>query len=297
MKRSNRLILLIGFLLAAIAFVGVVLLLGNQGGGGGDGIGPDVNKSTMVVAAADIPLGTTLTEALVAEQEVKTAEKPAGAFTLKSEVVGRTVTTQLIKGQLIDANAFATSTVNPDVARLLDPGKRAIAVSVDQVSGVGSLVKPGDRVDVVLALAQDQETKIPIVTEGAPTREGQPLVTVRNFNAVDALLNNTTVKVLVENLRVVGTLLPPPETAPEGEEAPSGPTYSGAAGTQLVLLEVTPQQAELIRFTQLDGNLSLVLRAPGDAEAAPVTTTGITLRELVDRFGVLPPKIILTEQP
>ena len=60
---------------------------------------------------------------------------------------------------------------------------------------------------------------------------------------------------------------------------------------------MTPQQAELIRFTQLDGNLSLVLRAPGDAEAAPVTTTGITLRELVDRFGVLPPRIILTEQP
>ena len=128
MKRSNRLILLIGFLLAAIAFVGVVLLLGNQGGGGGDGIGPDVNKSTMVVAAADVPLGTTLTEDLVAEQEVKTTEKPAGAFTLKSEVVGRTVTTQLTKGQLIDANAFAVSTVNPDVARLLDPGKRAIAV-------------------------------------------------------------------------------------------------------------------------------------------------------------------------
>ena len=32
---------------------------------------------------------------------------------------------------------------------------------------------------------------------------------------------------------------------------------------------------------------------PGVYEA-PV---GITLRELVDRFGVLPPKIILTEQP
>ena len=62
MKRSNRLILLIGFFLAAVAFVAVVMLLGN-GGGGGDGVGDrvDVNKSTIVVASADIELGTTLT--------------------------------------------------------------------------------------------------------------------------------------------------------------------------------------------------------------------------------------------
>lgn len=297
MKRSNRLILLIGFLLAAVAFVGVVLLLGQQGGAPTPGQ-PDASKTTIVVASVDIPLGETLTEDLVETREVRTTEKPAGAYTLESEVVGRAITTQLTKGQLIDANAFAISTVNPDVARLLDPGKRAIAVQVDQVTGVGTLIKPGDRVDVVLAFSQDQESKNPIVSEGAPTREGQPLVTIRNFQTVDGLLNNTTIKVLVENLRVVGTLLPPVE-APQGgqgnQPASNAPSLNGQ--NQLVLLEVTPQQAELIRFTQLDGNLSLVLRAPGDAEAQPVTTTGITVRELVDRYGVLPPKIILTEQP
>ena len=229
-------------------------------------------------------------------QEVKTTEKPDGSYTLESEVVGRTVTTQLVKGQLLDANAFSSSTVNPDVARLLDPGKRAIAVPVDQVSGVGTLLKPGDRVDVVLAFTEEQTAKNPITIEKAPTKEGQPLVTVRNYETIDALLSNTTVKVLVENLRIIGTLLPPPSGEPD-PNAPTGPTYGGGAGTQLVLLEVNPQQAELIRFTQLDGNLSLVLRAPGDAEAEPVKTTGITVRELVDRYGVLPPKIILTEQP
>jgi len=299
LKRSNRLILLIGFLLAAVAFVGVVLLLGNGGGGGGGTDVPDATKSTIVVTSADVPLGTTITADLVTTQEVRVTEKPVGAYTLTSEVIGRTVTTQLTKGQLIDANAFATSTVNPDVARLLDPGKRAISVLVDQVSGVGTLIKPGDRVDVVLALTEEQTNKNPITVEGAPTREGTPPVTVRNFATVDGLLNNTTVKVLVENIRVVGTLLPPP---PAQEGGNQGATTGNAAPSlngqsQITLLEVTPQQAELIRFTQLDGNLSLVLRAPGDAEAAPVKTTGITVRELVDKYGVLPPKIILTEQP
>ena len=298
MKRSNRLILLIGFLLAAIAFVGVIYVLGNGSGGGGTTNQPDANKTTIVVASVDIPLGTTITEDLVETQEVRTTEKPVGAFTLESEVIGRTITTQLTKGQLLDANSFAISTVNPDVARLLDPGKRAIAVQVDQVSGVGTLIKPGDRVDVVLALTEDQVNKNPITVEGAPTREGQPLVTVRNFKTVDALLNNTTVKVLVENLRVVGTLLPPPtgtQGTTDNTQGAAAPSLNGQS--QIALLEVTPQQAELIRFTQLDGNLSLVLRAPGDAKAPVVKTTGITVRELVDQYGVLPPKIILTEQP
>ncbi len=298
MKRSNRLILLIGFLLAAIAFVGVIYVLGNGSGGGGTTNQPDANKTTIVVASVDIPLGTTITEDLVETQEVRTTEKPVGAFTLESEVIGRTITTQLTKGQLLDANSFAISTVNPDVARLLDPGKRAIAVQVDQVSGVGTLIKPGDRVDVVLALTEDQTNKNPITVEGAPTREGQPLVTVRNFKTVDALLNNTTVKVLVENLRVVGTLLPPPtgtQGTTDGTQGAAAPSLNGQS--QIALLEVTPQQAELIRFTQLDGNLSLVLRAPGDAKAPVVKTTGITVRELVDQYGVLPPKLILTEQP
>jgi pilus assembly protein CpaB len=299
LKRSNRLILLIGILLAAIAFVGVVLLLGNNGGGGGGGgTGVDTSKTTIVVAATDVALGTTLTADMVETQEVKTTDKPAGAFTLVPEVVNHTVTTSLAKGQLIDATAFATSTVNPDVARLLDPGKGAIAVQVDQVAGVGTLIKPGDRVDVVLAMTEDQAAKNPIVVEKAPTKEGQPLTTVHNFATVDDILNNTTVKVLVENLRVVGTLLPPPttdNTQNNQNTNSASPSLNGQA--QLVLLEVTPQQAELIRFTQLDGNLSLVLRSPGDKDAPPVKTTGITLRQLVDQYGVLPPKIILTEQP
>ena len=297
MKRSNRLIMLIGFLLAAVAFVGVVLLLGN-GGSGTNEPGIDATKTTYIVAAKDIPLGTIVTADMIESKDIKVTEKPADAYTLPADAIGLTATTDVLAGQKVGPQTFSTTTVNPDIGRLLDPGKRAIAVPVDQVTGVGTLIKPGDRVDVVLAFLEDQTAKNPITVENAPTREGQPLTTVRNFATVDALLSNTTVKVLVENLRVVGSLLPPPSGETTADpNAPTGPTYGGEAGTQLVLLEVTPQQAELIRFTQLDGNLSLVLRAPGDAEAAPVKTTGITVRELVDKYGVLPPKIILTEQP
>jgi Flp pilus assembly protein CpaB len=62
-------------------------------------------------------------------------------------------------------------------------------------------------------------------------------------------------------------------------------------------LGVTPQQAEVIRFAQMDGNVSLVLRAPTDANAAAVDTTGITLKQLVDQYGVLPPAPVTPTNP
>ena len=283
MKRSNRLILLIGFFLAAVAFVGIVLLLGSGGGGGG-GTEPDATKSTIVVTTADVPLGTTLTTDLVTTQEVRIAEKPVGAFTLTSEVVGRTVTTQLTKGQLVNANAFSTTTVNPDIARLLDPGRRAMSIQVDQVSGVGTLIKPGDRIDVVVGITGAD--KFPVVTTDPQTDQ---ITLVPGLNA-------TSVKAIIQNLEVVGTLLPP-TPAQDGAATTDGqaPALNGQA--QIVILSVTAQEAEVIRFGQMDGTLTLILRSPEDKEAPSDETTGITLRKLVDGWAVIPPQIVETVLP
>jgi pilus assembly protein CpaB len=283
LKRSNRLILLIGLFLALAAFVGIILLLGSGNGGSNE---PDVTKSTIVVASADIPLGTTITEDLVEAQEIKATDKPIGSYTLESEVVGRTVTTQLTKGQLLDANAFATSTVNPDVGRLLDTGRRAMSVQVDQVSGVGTLIKPGDRVDVVLGIAGAD--KFPVVTADPQTDQ---ITVVPGINA-------TSVKAIIQNLEVVGTLLPPPP-AQDGNQDPgtdgAAPALTGQA--QIVILSVSAQEAEVLRFAQIDGTITLVLRSPDDREAPNDETTGITLRQLVDNWAVIPPQIVETVLP
>jgi pilus assembly protein CpaB len=283
LKRSNRLILLIGFFLAAVAFVGIVLLLG---GGGTSGPKEDTSKTTIVVAATDIPIGTTLTESLVKTQEVKTTEKPVGSYTLTNEVVGRTVTTQLTNGQMIDTNAFATTTVNPDVARLLDTGRRAMSVQVDQVSGVGTLIKPGDRVDLVLGIAGAD--KFPVVTTDPQTDQ---ISVVPGINA-------TSVKAILQNLEVVGTLLPPTtDTGTTNEQGTTTNTPTLNGQTQIVILSVSAQEAEVIRFAQIDGSITLVLRSPEDKDAPSDATTGITLRQLVDAWAVIPPQIVETVVP
>ena len=55
----------------------------------------------------------------------------------------------------------------------------------------------------------------------------------------------------------------------------------------------------MVRFAQEGDpmNLYLLLRSPADVAAEDVETTGITLRELVDRHGVLPPRVIITKLP
>ena len=297
MKRSNRLILLIGLFLAVVAFVGVILLTNNGNSGTGTPAAP--TTTAIVVAAQDIPLGTTITAPMVTTKDVPIADKPADSFALPAAVIGKIVRTDVTSGGYISTSTFSDTASLVDVSQLLDSGLGAVSVQVDQVTGVGTLIKPGDRVDVVLSM--NDAAKNPIVV--AAPKGTQPTTSVGAFELINPLLNSTTVKVLVQNVQVVGTILPPP-TAQQG--AAQGTTGTGttpeAATTlngqaQIVILALTAQQAELVRFTQLDGNLSLVLRSPKDKDAPAVKTTGITLRQLVDNYGVIPPKIILTVQP
>jgi Flp pilus assembly protein CpaB len=98
----------------------------------------------------------------------------------------------------------------------------------------------------------------------------------------------------VQNVQVLATMASP--LAAEGS-AVDPDTGMPIDDSVVAILAVTPQEAELVRFAQIDGNLSLVLRSPQDASEGPVTTTGVTLRQLVDEHGVLPPRAITSRFP
>src|SRR6185369_17919658 len=87
------------------------------------------------------------------------------------------------------------------------PGLRAIAVQVDQVSGVGTIINTGDYVDMLVGFTGD---KFPVVTLNP---QDQSISVVSG-------LNGTSVKLLLEGMQVLGRQLPPPTTAqqPQGQE-------------------------------------------------------------------------------
>jgi len=301
LKRSNRLIILIGILLAVVAFVGV-LILGSGGGGTGGGGATPPPTVKVVTSKVDIALGTVVSADMLSTKDENSDLVPVNAVTEPKSIVGVPVRQTVYAGQVMQTSMFSAAGVSSSVEILknLEPGFRAMAVQVDQVTGVGTIIQPGDRVDVVIAF-EDTDAKFPVVAEGPTTREGVPLQDVRNFKVIDDTLNNTSIKVLVQNSKVLGTLLPPPPEQTGQQASPPPESSSGEVALtgqqQIVILQLTAQQVELVRFAQLDGNLSLVLRATGDKDAPPDVTTGITLFELVEKWGVLPGNLTIQVPP
>ena len=297
MKRSNRLVLLVGVFLAIVAFVGVLLL--SQGGG--DTSSKPPTELPTVVAATDIPLGTRITADQVKIEVKAVTGRDPDAFGDVSQVIGKIVREPVTAGAAITAKTL-TGGAQGQVLDISCPATlRCMSVQVDQVTGVGTVIKTGDRVDMVVGFTAD---KFPVITLNPNDS---------SFTVVSGI-NGTSVKLLLQGMQVLGTLLPPPPTTGQDQNAPQ-PSAGAGGGTatalngqqQIVILAVTAQQSEIIKFAQLDGSMSLLLRSPDDfidpvtklplTSVVPDETTGIILKTLVDTYGVLPPELVETVLP
>ena len=243
MKRSNRLVLLVGVFLAVIAFVGVLLLSQqNQ-----TTTPEEATTQDVVVAAADIPLGTVMEAEMLTTQNVEIAAVNPGAYVDPSQAIGQIARQEVIAGQQITTaitSAGGGSTANIDTPA----GYRAMSVMVDQVSGVGTLIKPGDWVDMVIRM------DIKPVNVDEDTGEA---------TTVEAIDGDTS-KLLLQGMQVLGTLLPPPPATAEGATPAPGTDLNNRQ--QLVILGLTPAQVEVVKWAQNEEqvSLSLVLRSPDD---------------------------------
>jgi pilus assembly protein CpaB len=135
------------------------------------------------------------------------------------------------------------------LSAVLEPGTRAVSVSVPAESASGGFILPNDRVDIVLTAA------------------------VANKQISSTILKN--IRVLAINSEIGETAATKGKKAdernsgesdkPEDEKEPAGPvTFASAIAT----LALDPQQAEVIIAATLSGRLSLVLRPTADAAKA-----------------------------
>lgn len=290
MKRSNRLILLVGVVLAAVAFVAIVFLFSSSPQ---DGTGTKVpTELATVISTVDIPLGTQVRNDMLKVQQVAVENRSADSYGDATQVVGQIARTNIASGAQLTRSMFATNTSGgaQPPGPLLAKGLRAQSVQVDQVTGVGTLINVGDRVDAVVGFGGGGcGAAFPVVTVDPTTDTVTPV----------AGLSSITVKLLLQGMQVVGTLLPPRETA-EGQPATGEPGTTLTGQQEIVILAVTAQQAEVIKYAQMDGAISLVLRSPQDfrdengnvVPATVVGTTGVTLRILVDEYDVLIPQLV-----
>jgi pilus assembly protein CpaB len=209
-----------------------------------------VEIQPVVVAAADLSWGTRITNEMLKKTNFLKGSLATGYFSDPALVVGRVLIYPVrVNEPIFESRLAPVEMKTGGVAAVISPKKRAIAVKVDKVIGVSGFIHPGNRVDVLMTLT-----------------------TGRTFDPVT--------KTILENILVLAVGLETKER--KGSEEKSSPT-------DVITLEVTPEEAEKLALAATEGRLQLALRNFSDTEQ--VVTHGTTVSTLVgSAHSPAPPK-------
>lgn len=108
-----------------------------------------VKPVTIVVAARDLPAGTRLTDAVLTTKSVPGGAVDDGTFTDVQEAVGKVLTTARVAGDPITAYVAGENATAAGIPAQLEPGTVAVAVKVDNATGLAGIVRPGQKVAVI----------------------------------------------------------------------------------------------------------------------------------------------------
>jgi Flp pilus assembly protein CpaB len=292
-KRSNRLVILVGVLLAVLAFVAIVILLNQQ-----REPGPEAEPvtETVLVATQAIEIGDPVTPDVVEELDVDPEAVQGTPLRSVSQVSGQPALFRIPAQSQVSAEAIGIGnqlTVN--IAAQLEPGEKAVTFQVDRVTGVDFLVKPGDTIDIVLS------ENISVLQETADSAANEDPEAPPRFEVITGLENQRTVKAVLQDKRVLyvsstRAIQPAPvDTNGDGviDENDTQPEQA-VVDSVIIVFAGTDQDAEVIKFAQNDlsevGSLTAVVRHADDD--AVEETIGITFDQLIDEYGVRIPNII-----
>jgi Flp pilus assembly protein CpaB len=186
-----------------------------------------------------------------------------------------------LTGQQVHSTDFQ----NRAVPLSVPAGKRAFPIQVNELTGVLNLLDVGDNVDLIISLRGDAFPVVQVLADGSVT-------VVSGINPLSIKL-----PLLLQDVQIIAVLDAPTPAPAEGQAAPAASTKPAITGAnKLLVLAVTPAQAEVLLFARTTGTLDAILRPPSDA-GQTVETKGIILKSLVDDYGILPPEIVQVPIP
>ncbi len=203
----------------------------------------------VVVAVSDINLGQRISPDFLKVADWPSNSVPPGAFSDMQKLDGRVLKESLLHGEpILEAKLSPVGTLG-GLSAVINEGKRAITVRVNDVIGVAGFALPGNYVDIIVNTQKDNKD---------PT-------TQRDQNISKIVLEKILVLAVAQE---VGR----DETKPKVVDA--------------VTLEVSPEQAEKIDLARSIGTLSLVLRNQVDPQATD--TVGATKASLLKMPAAAP---------
>jgi pilus assembly protein CpaB len=189
-----------------------------------------VQTTPVMVAAADLDIGTELRREDLRAIEWPADGVPEGAFTSADELLGRGLVQPITQNEAFLPAKLAPKEAGTGLPPAIPPGFRAVSVRVNDVIGVAGYVLPGTRVDVVATVNPTQQPP------------------------------DVTSKVVLTNVQVLaaGTKI---ERGGENQDKP--------VAVSVVTLLVSPEEAERLTLASTEGKIQLALRNPLDKTAPP----------------------------
>ena len=181
----------------------------------------------VVVAAADLQLGTELKKEDLTVVNFPVGAAPEGTFGKPADLIGRGLIVSMVKNEIVLNAKLASKEAGAGLPPVIPDGMRAVSVRVNEVIGVAGYVLPGTRVDVVATASP-------------------------NGNPQDA-----TSKVVLSNVQVLTA-----GTRMEQDQEKGKPMQ-----VTVVTLLVYPEQSERLALASTEGKIQLALRNPLDTSA------------------------------
>jgi pilus assembly protein CpaB len=135
--------------IAAIATFGVYRVLENTKASS------RIATRALVVAAKNLPEGSAIDRSALSVREWPVATVPAGAYASPDSLIGRVTRVAVFEGEPLVPGRLAPSGTGPGIEVKITPGKRAMALRINDVAGVSGLIQPNSRVDVLVNIRNE----------------------------------------------------------------------------------------------------------------------------------------------
>lgn len=229
MRPKSFILLILALGCGVVASIGITQVMAKRGADPAQ-----TELEAVVVAVADIPMGDPIAPQLVKLEEWPKDKVPKGALQSLEEVENRRPKSRIFAGSpVMDNQLLGKGVLDQGASDSIPKGMRVISVKVDLVSGNASLIRPGDRVDVLV-----------------------------HPNTGGGDLNKAVTRTILQDIKVFAVDNVWEATTSTGEKAIVAKTIS---------LLVTPAQAEKVTLAEEMGKIRLVMRSPNDKEQAKVS--------------------------
>jgi pilus assembly protein CpaB len=149
MTSGSKGLLLLALLAGLVAAV-IVFVIVNESDDGGGAV--SASTTPAVVASKQISAGTEITDEMLHVSDVPRDLLVTGALEDTELAVGETARVTIAEGEQITTSKLGTAVPDNGLSGVIPVGKRGVAVEVDEVTAVGGLLLPGDRVDLLVTI-------------------------------------------------------------------------------------------------------------------------------------------------